>query len=123
MCEQLTYVSDVFGDQPRREGASTVFPGVPRVLVDSLFNVPLKIHDVRWLRADPDKASFFLGGRPVFAVLLCSSYDFLDEEPKRFSTHTGSVEVCRKLNLLQLRDLFPAVGTIIEQDDGSYDLV
>ena len=121
MCDkQLTWGSDVFGQSPQRAGASTVFPGVPRVLFPSLFNVPVVVHDIRWLRADPDKANFFLGGRAVFAVLLCSSYDF--PERPRFSTHSGAINVCKKLHQLQLGDHLPAVVTLIQKDDDSYDL-
>jgi len=121
MCEKkLTHGSDVFGQTPRRAGASTVFPGVPRVFSPSLFNVPIVVHDIRWLNADRDKANFFLGGRAVFAVLLCSSYDF--PERPRFSTHSGAIEVCKKLHQLQLGDHLPAVVTFIQNDDDSYDL-
>ena len=82
--------------------------------------MPIVVYDIRWLRADSDKQNFFLGGQAVFAVLLCSSYDF--PEHPRFSTHSGAIEVCKKLHQLQLGDHLPAVVTFVQRDDDSYDL-
>lgn len=117
----VTKVSDVFDNQSN-EGGSTVFPGARRVYVDELFNVPIVIHDVRWLRADPGKHSFYIKGQPRFAVFLCS---YADEDPEldRFTTHTGSIEVCHRLLTLQRRGLLPAEGTLVKNENNSYSLI
>ena len=112
-------VSDVFKDHKDKDEASSVFPGIPRVHIDNLFNYPLEILDVRWLRADPGFHSFAVNGRSLFAVLLCRD----PETRGLLSTHTGSIPICRKLRTLMVADLLPVVGRFIERPDNSYDLI
>ena len=112
-------MSDVFKDSLDKDEASSVFPGIPRVHLDNLFNYPLEILDVRWLRADPSFHAFVVNGRSLFAVLLCRD----PETRELLSTHTGSIQVCRKLRTLMVADLLPVIGRFIERPDNSYDLI